>query len=111
MIEILLLGSELRSYFLGTEADRPAKRVVETDDVRVVILGDVLHHRRQLHAPTESCAFDVDPDEAIRTRTHLLRHLEQPGTTLAAGHLRACPFGRLTRGPTGLLLKPIGQRI
>lgn len=85
--------------------------VVDAGDVQVVLAGDVFHAVQQFTTPGITCAFDLDAAVALRTRGRLARHAEQPGTTLAAPHLTPGPFGRLTRGPQGLVFKRIGQPI
>ena len=76
------------------------------DDVRVVILGDVLHSPVQLAEPGWEVAFDVDGAAARRTRARLLPQLEHPGTLLAAGHFAGDVFGRLARSAEGLTWRP-----
>ncbi len=83
--------------------------VVDAGDVQAVLVGDVFHHVRQFGTPGITCAFDIDATTALRTRARLARHAEQPGTTLGAPHLTPGPFGRLTRGPKGLVFQRIGQ--
>lgn len=63
--------------------------LIEADDERLLITGDLLVHAIQLVAPELAYAHEVDPDEARHSRTTLLATLSP--ATLATPHLTA-PF-------------------
>jgi len=78
------------------------------DDVRVVVLGDVLFTPGQLETPSWAVAFDVDPAAARRTRERLLPQLDHPGTLVAAGHFADRVFGRVARADGRFTWRPYG---
>lgn len=79
------------------------------DDVRVVVLGDVLFTPAQLEAPAWAAAFDVDPAAARRTRERLLPQLDHPGTLVAAGHFADRVFGRIARSDVRFTWRAYGR--
>jgi hypothetical protein len=64
-------------------------------DRRVVVLGDVMHCQVQVVESRWSFLFDADAEQAVRTREHLLKELEDPATVLAGGHFAGHVFGRV----------------
>lgn len=65
------------------------------DRRRLVILGDVMHCQVQVTESHWSFVFDVDGEQATRTRGQLLKELEDPDTLLAGGHFADHVFGRV----------------
>lgn len=61
-----------------------------------VILGDVAHTPVQV-TTNWSGVFDVDPEQAARTRERLMDRLADEGQTIAAGHFPFPGFGRVVR--------------
>lgn len=65
------------------------------DPWRLVVLGDVMHCQVQVVESGWPFVFDVDADQALRTRERLLKELEDPDTLLAGGHFADNVFGRV----------------
>lgn len=62
---------------------------------RSVVLGDAIHCPLQLTHPEWAYVADVNPQASQRAREHLLRELEQPGTSVVGPHFPDAVFGRL----------------
>ncbi len=71
--------------------------LVESDGDRLFILGDLIHHPVVATETDWAHRFDADPGEAVLTRKHRLRRLEEDRTLVAAGHLNHPTFGRFGR--------------
>lgn len=66
-----------------------------TDDRRLIVLGDVMHCPVQVTESAWAFVFDVDPEQGVRTREHLLKELEDDQTLVAGGHFAGHVFGRV----------------
>jgi glyoxylase-like metal-dependent hydrolase (beta-lactamase superfamily II) len=65
------------------------------DDLRMIILGDVMHCQVQVTESSWGFVFDTDTEQAHLTREKLLHELEDEHTLLAAGHFTGNVFGRV----------------
>ncbi|MER7439772.1 MBL fold metallo-hydrolase [Micromonospora avicenniae] len=86
------IGSGVR--LLPTPGHTPGHQcvLVEADDSRLLLTGDLLVHTVQLVDPELAYAHEADPTAARRSRTALLRELARQGrAVLATPHLGA-PF-------------------
>ena len=54
-------------------------------------------HPAQATEPTWNVHFDMDKEQAARTREMLLTWLDADGITVAAGHIPGSGFGRIAR--------------
>lgn len=52
----------------------------------LLCIGDVIHSQQELIKPDHCAAFDVAPEEAIKTREKILRKLAKDGTFVFATH-------------------------
>ncbi|GLZ82066.1 MBL fold hydrolase [Actinorhabdospora filicis] len=77
---------------LAAPGHTPGHLAVEIADggERLLIIGDALHTRAQVAAPSLCFAFDADPGEAQRTREKLLAD----DVPFAGGHFTGTVFGR-----------------
>ncbi len=73
---------------------------------RAFILGDVAHTPAQAQYTDWSPVFDVDPDQARRTRRSILDRLEIDGTLVASGHFPHPGYGRFTRSGDRRIWQP-----
>ena len=83
---------------LPTPGHTPGQVAVVLNDAgrSAVITGDCVHHPVQLAEPALTSTADVDPEQAVRTRTRLLRDLAGTGTLLLGSHFPP-PTGGLVR--------------
>jgi glyoxylase-like metal-dependent hydrolase (beta-lactamase superfamily II) len=72
--------------------------VITSGTKRMIVLGDALHCPAQLTEPEWQFFYDVDRDQASRTRAQLLRLAEEPGTSLLPCHFPGMSSARLVRG-------------
>ena len=62
--------------------------VVEANDGGLVIWGDIVHVPEvQALKPTVGILYDVDPEQAVATRTSILEDLSANGTLVAGAHV------------------------
>lgn len=64
---------------------------------RAIIIGDASHHVSQLDHPDWSTAFDIDPDQAHRTRDKIFDEVADDGRLFVAGHWQHPGMGRIVR--------------
>jgi glyoxylase-like metal-dependent hydrolase (beta-lactamase superfamily II) len=72
--------------------------VIASGSERIVVLGDALHCPAQLTESEWQFLYDVDPDQASRSRAELLRLAEEPGTSLLPCHFPGMSSARLVHG-------------
>jgi glyoxylase-like metal-dependent hydrolase (beta-lactamase superfamily II) len=61
----------------------------------VLVLGDALHCRFEMLGRAGRYHFDIDHDQAQRSRRLLLEQLKTPNTWYAGGHFASYVFGRI----------------
>jgi glyoxylase-like metal-dependent hydrolase (beta-lactamase superfamily II) len=66
----------------------PGNVILELTDGKqsAVMSGDVIHHPVQIERPEWSSNFDMDPDQARKTRLELLARLADSGVILMGAH-------------------------
>lgn len=64
---------------------------------RAIVWGDVAVHPAQVSEAQWKIGFDMDSEQATRTRSQLLDRIEAEGMTVAACHFPGSGFGRLVR--------------
>ena len=69
--------------------------LVSSDGAQALVSGDAIVHPAQATEPTWNVQFDMDKEQAARTREMLLAWLESDGITVAAGHIPGSGFGRI----------------
>lgn len=74
---------------------------------RLFLLGDVLHGAMQLEERDWSVAFDVDVEQARKTREGLYPELVKPNTRIAANHFSNAVFGSIVETEAGLRWHPL----
>ncbi|MEV4812701.1 MBL fold metallo-hydrolase [Micromonospora avicenniae] len=86
------LGSGVR--LLPTPGHTPGHQcvLVEADESRLLLTGDLLVHAVQLVAPELAYAHEEDPAAARASRTNLLRTLSEAGPTILATPHLGTPF-------------------
>ncbi|WP_086824324.1 MBL fold metallo-hydrolase [Allokutzneria sp. NRRL B-24872] len=86
---------------LATPGHTPGHSSVEVRDPggadprRVLVLGDVMHCQVQITESHWSFAFDVDPEQGVATREHVVKDVQDEHTILAGGHFAGQVFGRV----------------
>lgn len=65
------------------------------------IVADAVHHPVQLLRPELSTRYCVDPQQATRTREHLLARLADSGVPMLPSHFAHPSVGRITRAGAG----------
>jgi len=71
--------------------------LVSSGGEQALVSGDAIVHPAQATEPTWNVHFDMDKEQAARTREMLLAWLEADGITVAAGHIPGSGFGRIAR--------------
>ncbi|NUU20573.1 MAG: MBL fold metallo-hydrolase [Streptomycetaceae bacterium] len=71
--------------------------VIESDDARAVITGDLVHHPVQFAAPEIPSAADEDTAQATATRRHFVDRYADTGTLVIGTHFPDPTAGHLTR--------------
>jgi glyoxylase-like metal-dependent hydrolase (beta-lactamase superfamily II) len=71
--------------------------LVSSGGEQALVSGDAIVHPAQATEPTWNVHFDMDKEQAARTREMLLAWLEADGITVAAGHIPGSGFGRVAR--------------
>jgi glyoxylase-like metal-dependent hydrolase (beta-lactamase superfamily II) len=71
--------------------------LVSSGGEQALISGDAIVHPAQATEPTWNVHFDMDKEQAARTREMLLAWLEADGMIVAAGHIPGSGFGRVVR--------------
>ena len=78
---------------------------IVSDGQRAVAVGDAVFHPLNVTHPGWSCAFDVDPAAAVRSRLHLLDQVASDGSIVLGAHLAVA--GRVERAPDGYRFVPL----
>ncbi|MEW9553307.1 MBL fold metallo-hydrolase [Nonomuraea sp. NPDC050783] len=63
-------------------------------DLRLLVLGDVMHTQAQVSETDWSFLFDVDAEQSTKTRLALLEDYQDERTLVAGGHFAGTVFGR-----------------
>lgn len=71
--------------------------LVSSGGEQALVSGDAIVHPAQATEPTWNVHFDMDKEQAARTREMLLAWLESDGMIVAAGHIPGSGFGRVVR--------------
>ena len=71
--------------------------LVSSGGEQALVSGDAIVHPAQATEPTWNVHFDMDKEQAARTREMLLAWLEADGMIVAAGHIPGSGFGRVVR--------------
>jgi glyoxylase-like metal-dependent hydrolase (beta-lactamase superfamily II) len=71
--------------------------IVQVGNERVLILGDIVHSIVQIDHPEWTCALDLDPEMARKTRERMFRELAKPATIAGTSHFADSIFGRLVQ--------------
>ena len=71
--------------------------LVSSGGEQALVSGDAIVNPAQATEPTWNVHFDMDKEQAARTREMLLAWLEADGITVAAGHIPGSGFGRIAR--------------
>ena len=71
--------------------------LVSSGGEQALVSGDAIVHPAQATEPTWNVHFDLDKEQAARTREMLLAWLEADGIIVAAGHIPGSGFGRVVR--------------
>ncbi|MCH7786017.1 MAG: MBL fold metallo-hydrolase [Chloroflexi bacterium] len=71
--------------------------IVSSGGQRGFILGDVAHSPAQAHYTDWNPGFDLDKEQARKTRHQILDRLEADGSLVSAGHFPDTGFGRFVR--------------
>ncbi|PLK87779.1 MBL fold metallo-hydrolase, partial [Klebsiella pneumoniae] len=81
---------------------------LEAGDTSLLIWGDIVHFPSiQSARPEASVAFDVDPEQARRTREILLRQAASERWLIAGMHLGLPGFARVENTASGYCLRSV----
>jgi len=74
---------------------------------RLLCIGDVIHSQQELTEPRHCAAFDVTPEEAIKTRAKIISKLVKEGTYVFATHFTFPGLGYFREKQGVLVWEPI----
>jgi glyoxylase-like metal-dependent hydrolase (beta-lactamase superfamily II) len=95
------VGEELTAIPTPGHSPGHSSLLVSSRGQQALISGDAIVHPAQATEPTWNVHFDMDKEQAARTREMLLAWLEADGITVAAGHIPGSGFGRIARDAGG----------
>jgi glyoxylase-like metal-dependent hydrolase (beta-lactamase superfamily II) len=91
------VGEELTAIPTPGHSPGHSSLLVSSGGEQAIVSGDAIVHPAQATEPTWNVHFDMDKEQAARTREMLLAWLEAEGITVAAGHIPGSGFGRVVR--------------
>jgi glyoxylase-like metal-dependent hydrolase (beta-lactamase superfamily II) len=91
------VGEELTAIPTPGHSPGHSSLLVSSGGEQALVSGDAIVHPAQATEPTWNVYFDMDKEQAARTREMLLAWLEADGITVAAGHIPGSGFGRVVR--------------
>jgi glyoxylase-like metal-dependent hydrolase (beta-lactamase superfamily II) len=91
------VGEELTAIPTPGHSPGHSSLLVTSGGEQTLVSGDAIVHPAQATEPTWNVHFDMDKEQAARTREMLLAWLEADGITVAAGHIPGSGFGRVVR--------------
>jgi glyoxylase-like metal-dependent hydrolase (beta-lactamase superfamily II) len=91
------VGEELTAIPTPGHSPGHSSLLVSSGGEQALVSGDAIVHPAQATEPTWNVHFDLDKEQAARTREMLLAWLEADGITVAAGHIPGSGFGRVVR--------------
>jgi glyoxylase-like metal-dependent hydrolase (beta-lactamase superfamily II) len=91
------IGEELTAIPTPGHSPGHSSLLVSSGGEQVLVSGDAIVHPAQATEPTWNVHFDMDKEQAARTREMLLAWLEADGMIVAAGHIPGSGFGRVVR--------------
>jgi glyoxylase-like metal-dependent hydrolase (beta-lactamase superfamily II) len=92
------VGEELTAIPTPGHSPGHSSLLVSSGGEQALVSGDAIVHPAQATEPTWNVHFDMDKEQAARTREMLLAWLESDGMIVAAGHIPGSGFGRIVRG-------------
>jgi glyoxylase-like metal-dependent hydrolase (beta-lactamase superfamily II) len=95
------VGEELTAIPTPGHSPGHNSLLVSSNGEQALVSGDAIVHPAQATEPTWNVQFDMDKEQAARTREMLLAWLEADGITVAAGHIPGSGFGRIARDGGG----------
>jgi glyoxylase-like metal-dependent hydrolase (beta-lactamase superfamily II) len=95
------LGDELTAIPTPGHSPGHSSLLVSSQGQQALVSGDAIVHPAQATEPTWNVQFDMDKEQAARTREMLLAWLEVDGIAVAAGHIPGSGFGRIARDAGG----------
>ena len=91
------VGEELTAIPTPGHSPGHNSLLVSSNGEQALVAGDAIVHPAQATEPTWNVHFDMDKEQAARTREMLLAWLEADGIAVAAGHIPGSGFGRIAR--------------
>jgi len=91
------VGEELTAIPTPGHSPGHSSLLVSSGGEQALVSGDAIVHPAQATEPTWNVHFDMDKEQAARTREMLLTWLEADGITVAAGHIPGSGLGRVVR--------------
>ncbi|MGH3146059.1 MAG: MBL fold metallo-hydrolase [Rubrobacter sp.] len=91
------VGEELTAIPTPGHSPGHSSLLVSSGGEQALVAGDVIVHPAQATEPTWNVHFDMDKEQASRTREMLLTWLEADGIVVAAAHIPGSGFGRIAR--------------
>jgi glyoxylase-like metal-dependent hydrolase (beta-lactamase superfamily II) len=92
-----VVGEELTAIPTPGHSPGHTSLLVSSGREQALVSGDAIVHPAQATEPTWNVHFDMDKEQAARSREMLLAWLESDGMIVAAGHIPGSGFGRVVR--------------
>jgi len=80
---------------------------IASDGDRLLCIGDIIHSPLEFEYPEHLAAFDVAPEQAIKTRTKILADIAQSGVLVFACHFTFPGLGHITKNKGVFAWQPI----
>ena len=95
------IGEELTAIPTPGHSPGHSSLLVSSGGEQALLSGDAIVHPAQASEPTWNVQFDMDKEQAARTREMLLAWLEADRIVVASGHIPGSGFGRIARDGGG----------
>jgi glyoxylase-like metal-dependent hydrolase (beta-lactamase superfamily II) len=79
---------------------------ISSDGERLLCIGDIIHSQKEFISPEYLSAFDVAPEQALRTRARVLSDAAASGVPVFACHFTFPGLGHITRENGVLAWRP-----
>ena len=95
--------------FIPTPGHTPGNSMVEitSGDNRLLCIGDIIHSQLEFIQPDYASLFDVEPEQAINTRTQVLSDAAESGVLVFACHFTFPGLGYITKNEGVFAWQPI----
>jgi glyoxylase-like metal-dependent hydrolase (beta-lactamase superfamily II) len=80
---------------------------ISSEGQRLLCIGDIIHSQTEFVDPAYLSLFDIDPEQALKTRAQVLSDVAESGTLVFACHLPFPGLGHIMRHEGVFAWRPI----